>query len=232
MARRKKPRSTVYIVSVAAHLALGAVLVLVPQDKLREVVAIALNEAPKNEKKAAPPKPPEHAPARASHAPGHSARSLDAPAAAAAAPGAAAAFTDIGLSLDSSSSDGIAVNIAPPEAPAPPPVSEPVKAKVLVARPTDNTCVEDIVKARPLSMVRPPYTDAARRGRVEGRVRLELMVDERGEVTSVRVLQGLGFGLDEAAVAAARRLRFTPATRCKRPVAAPFILGMRFAPGS
>lgn len=232
MARRKKTRSTVYIVSVAAHLALGAVLVLVPQDKLREVVAIALNEAPKNEKKAEPPKPPEHPPSRPSHAPGHAARSLDAPVAAAATPGAPAAFTDIGLSLDSSSSDGIAVNIAPPIQAAPPPVAEPVKAKVLVSHPTENTCNEDMVKARPLSMARPPYTDAARRAHIEGRVRLELTVDEHGEVTSARVLQGLGFGLDEAALAAARRLRFSPATRCRKPVAAPFILGMRFLPGS
>lgn len=231
MARRKKKLSTVYVVSIGAHLLVGGILALVPQDKLREVVAIALNETPKNEKKADPPKPPAHAPDRPTHSPGHVAHSMEAPVANAATEGAAQ-FTDIGLSLDSSSSDGIAVNIAPVVAAAPPPAAEPTRPKVLVAHPTENTCTEDIVKARPVSMVRAAYTDSARRAHVEGRVRLELTVDEHGEVASVRVLQGLGFGLDEAAVAAAKRLRFTPATRCRRPVAAPFILAMRFVPGS
>jgi protein TonB len=230
MARRKKKLSTVYVVSIAAHLVVGAVLALVPQDKLREVVAIALNEAPKNEKKAEPPKPPSHTPDRPSRAPGRAARSMDAPVAAAAH--GAAAFTDIGLALDSSSEDGIAVNIAPPVAVALPPIAEPAKPKVLAIRATENTCTEEIVKARPLSMVRAAYTESARRAHVEGRVRLELTVDERGDVASALVLHGLGFGLDEAALTAARHLHFTPATRCRRPVAAPFILAMRFVPGS
>src|SRR5262245_1275009 len=99
MARRKKGLSKVYDISIAAHLAVAAVLVAIPQDKLREVVAIALNEA-KEEKKPEPPKPPEHAPDRPTHAPGHNPR----PAAAAPAKGPEAssatdgpAFTDIGL---------------------------------------------------------------------------------------------------------------------------------------
>lgn len=233
MARKKKKLSTVYVVSIGAHLLVGAVLALVPQDKLREVVAIALNEVPKSEKKAEPPKPPAHAPDRPTRAAGHAARSMATPATAAAAQDTAAAFADIGLALDSTSSDGIAVNIAPPVAAAAPHVeAEPTKPKLLVARPNENTCTEDVVKARPLSMVRATYTESARRAHVGGRVRLELTVDERGEVTSVRVLQGLGFGLDDAASAAARRLHFTPATRCRKPVTAPFILAMRFDPGS
>jgi protein TonB len=59
-------------------------------------------------------------------------------------------------------------------------------------------------------------------------VRAEVLVNESGEVTSVRLLGGLGFGLDEAAMAAARRWRFSPATRCNKPVAAPFVIAMRF----
>jgi periplasmic protein TonB len=228
MARRKKRFSTVYVVSVGAHLAVGAILALVPQEKLREVVAIALSEAKKEEKKVEPPKPPEHPPARAAHAPGHNSRpSLAAPVAAAAA--GAAAFTDIGLALDSSATDGIAVNIAPPVAPAAPIAAiAPPKPKVLVARRTEVACTEEVIKARPLSMVRPSYTDSARHARAQGRVRIELTVDEHGNVASARVLSGLGFGLDEAAVEAARRLHFSPATQCGRPVAAPFVIAMRF----
>ena len=39
----------------------------------------------------------------------------------------------------------------------------------------------------------------------------------RGAWSSVRVLQGLGYGLDESALAAARALTFEPATRCGKP---------------
>jgi len=229
MARRKKQRSTVYVVSVAAHLAVGAALALVPQDKLREVVAIALNET-KQEKKPEPPKPPAHAPERpASHAPGRNARPAALSHAAAAAPAEAAAFTDIGLALDSSASDGIAVNIAPPVAAVAAPPPAPVRPKVLVAaRRTEAVCSEEIVKARVLSVARASYTEEARHARVQGVVRIELMVNEQGDIVSARVLQGLGYGLDEAALSAARRLHFSPATRCGRTVAAPFIIGMRF----
>jgi len=228
MARRKKQRSVVYIVSVGAHLLVGAVLVLIPQDKLREVVAIALNEAKKEEKKPEPPKPPEHPPEHRARTPGHAARSNGpAPVAANNNP---AAFADIGVALDSSSLDGIAVNVAPPAAAfVAPPVAAP-KPKVLTAQKrTEVECSEDIIKARPVAVVKPSYTEEARHARIEGRVRLELLVNEQGEITSVRVVSGLGYGLDEAALAAAQRLHFTPATRCGRAVAAPFFLFMRFA---
>jgi protein TonB len=228
MARRKKQRSTVYIVSVAAHLAVGAVLALVPQDRLREVVAIALNEA-KEDKKPEPPKPPPHAAERPSRAPGNNVRpAAAAPVAAAAAAADAPVFTDIGIALDSSSSDGIAVNMAPPVLAAPVAAVEPPKPKVLVAHRAEAACNEEIVKARPLGMVRPSYTESARRARVQGRVRITLDVNEQGEVIAARILQGLGYGLDEAALDAARRLRFSPAQRCSRPVAAPFVIAMRF----
>lgn len=231
MARKKKARSTVYMVSVGVHLAVGAALALIPQEKLREVVAIALNEEPEK-KKAEPPKPPEHHEDRPSHAPGHNVRPV-----AAAAPAAAAAdaqngpaFTDIGLALDSSATDGIAVNIAPPVAPPPP---EPVleKPKLLTARVFEAEKDEPIQKARIMTRVRPSYSEAARRAHIEGVVRLELMVDENGDVVSARVLQGLGYGLDEAAIAAARRFHFKPAQKSGRSVTAPFIIKMRFVLG-
>lgn len=232
MARRKKGLSKVYVVSIGAHVVLGLVVALIPQDKLREVVAIALNEA-KEEKKPEPPKPPEHSPERPAHSPGHNAR----PAAAAAPKGPEAsnaadgpAFTDIGLALDSSSSDGVAVNIAPqPTAVAAVAAVVPAKPKVLVAVRSEATCTEDIVRPRALQMLRASYTESARHAHVQGRVRMELQVNEKGEVVSARVLEGLGYGLDEAALEVARRYHFSPATRCNKPIATTFVLAMRFA---
>jgi TonB family protein len=51
-------------------------------------------------------------------------------------------------------------------------------------------------------------------------VLLAVLVDEHGSVAEVRVKEGdsSGLGFDEAAVAAARRARFLPATRNGAPV--------------
>ena len=76
---------------------------------------------------------------------------------------------------------------------------------------------------------RPRYTEIARRVRLEGRVVLQAVIDKRGEVTSVRVLAGLGLGLDQAAVEAIRSWRFDPALLADgRPVAVYYTLTVNF----
>jgi periplasmic protein TonB len=56
------------------------------------------------------------------------------------------------------------------------------------------------------------YPPAAERNGIEGEVRLRVTLDERGRVSSVRVISGLGYGLDQAAVEALKhRCKFTPA---------------------
>jgi len=57
----------------------------------------------------------------------------------------------------------------------------------------------------------PEYTDAARSARIEGTVSLELEFTAAGDVRVLRVVRGLGHGLDEAAQRAALRIRFKPA---------------------
>jgi protein TonB len=80
---------------------------------------------------------------------------------------------------------------------------------------------------RPGSGVEPPrllrevkaqYTDEARRRSVSGDVILEIVVRRDGTVGDVRLLQGLGAGLDQRAVEAVRQWRFAPATRKGAPV--------------
>jgi protein TonB len=63
---------------------------------------------------------------------------------------------------------------------------------------------------------------------VEGKVRVRVSIDENGSVTGVELVSGLGHGLDEAALGAARSARFEPATRCGKPVASSFVIAMRF----
>jgi TonB family protein len=57
----------------------------------------------------------------------------------------------------------------------------------------------------------PVYTDEARRLRIEGEVLVEVIFRASGQVQTVRVVKGLGHGLDEAALRAAEQIRFKPA---------------------
>jgi TonB family protein len=64
----------------------------------------------------------------------------------------------------------------------------------------------------------PVYTDEARGLKLEGEVLLEVMFGANGSLHVNRVVRGLGHGLDEAAMAAANKMRFKPAQRGGVPV--------------
>src|SRR5208283_4390379 len=59
----------------------------------------------------------------------------------------------------------------------------------------------------------PVYTDEARSLKLEGEVLLEVEFAANGQLHVNRVVRGLGHGLDEAAIAAANKMRFKPAAR-------------------
>ena len=69
------------------------------------------------------------------------------------------------------------------------------------------TPVEIIYKPNPV------YTDEARTLKLEGEVLLEVEFAANGQLHVNRVIRGLGHGLDEAAIAAANKIRFKPASR-------------------
>ena len=62
------------------------------------------------------------------------------------------------------------------------------------------------------------YTDDARAAGIEGTVVLDLIVAEDGHVREVDVVQKLGHGLDEAAIAALRACKFSPGEKDGKPV--------------
>ncbi len=64
----------------------------------------------------------------------------------------------------------------------------------------------------------PLYTDEARRRHIEGEVVLEVTFVVSGALRVHRVVKGLGHGLDEAAIEAARKIRFKPARKDGRPI--------------
>jgi TonB family protein len=59
----------------------------------------------------------------------------------------------------------------------------------------------------------PAYTEEARQKRLEGEVVLEVLFSASGRTQVLRVVSGLGSGLDESAVRAAEQIRFKPARR-------------------
>lgn len=79
--------------------------------------------------------------------------------------------------------------------------------KQAVNAPSPFTPVEILFKPR------PSYSPEAREMRLEGQVSLEVVFQASGSVRVVRVIKGLGHGLDEAAEQAATQVRFKPATR-------------------
>jgi TonB family protein len=64
----------------------------------------------------------------------------------------------------------------------------------------------------------PQYTPEAKQLRIEGDVTLEVRFTASGQVQVLRVVNGLGHGLDQQATLAAERIRFKPATKNGEPV--------------
>jgi TonB family protein len=73
-------------------------------------------------------------------------------------------------------------------------------------------------RAQILSKPEPLYTEQARQKGVSGTIRLRVVLSFDGRVRNILVLKGLGGGLTEMAVNAARGIKFTPATKDGRPV--------------
>jgi protein TonB len=94
--------------------------------------------------------------------------------------------------------DGIGITERPPTAP-PAPVP-----------PGPQRLHQGIQAPRKTVDVAPRYPALARETRVEGTVILDVIIDERGAVTSTRVLKSVAL-LDQAAIDAVQQWKFTPA---------------------
>jgi protein TonB len=75
------------------------------------------------------------------------------------------------------------------------------------------------VGAKLLSGAPPPYPASAEAAGIEASVPVELVIDDQGSVRSAVATSHVGYGLDEAALAAVRTYRFAPARRDGRVVA-------------
>lgn len=67
------------------------------------------------------------------------------------------------------------------------------------------------VKPKVIKQIQVVYPQQAKAARVEGAVRLAVVINEMGRVFEVRVLEGPGYGLNEAAQDALKQFVFSPA---------------------
>lgn len=110
-----------------------------------------------------------------------------------------------------------------PEAPEPPPAPPAPAADPGPVR--IGGTVQPPVRTR---FVQPRYTEMGRRGRIEGTVILDTVIDTAGRVVDIDVLKGLPLGLTEEAVEAVSRWHFEPTSVDGRPVAVAYVVTVRF----
>ena len=92
--------------------------------------------------------------------------------------------------------------------PPPEPVQPDVREGDLV------TAGQGVIDATVVKLTPPVYPPAALRMRVEGTVRVNVLISHEGKVEDVTILRSSGLkAMDQAALSAARKSRFLPATR-------------------
>jgi len=72
--------------------------------------------------------------------------------------------------------------------------------------------LEGVGKPELIDVKKPEYTEAARKNRVEGDVRLIVAFRSNGKIGHIDVIEGLPDGLTEKAIEVARAIKFKPAT--------------------
>jgi protein TonB len=244
--RRTSIAFLVYGGSFALHAALGVGTVLMPKPQTSRATAITLVEEKKKKDPPKPPPPPPPPKAEEKPKPKPAAQAPQpqqakvAPEAKAETPPAPVdneGFRDMG-GLPFGNGDGPGLPVPGPAAAAATaaakgspmaPTATIHKVRELEASAQGPAaCNEPVVKPKRKVPVAPKYTMEARRAEIEGVVRVQVTVDESGHVVSARVVSGLGYGLDESALAAAKATTFDPATQCGKPVVGTTILPFRF----
>jgi len=142
-------------------------------------------------------------------------------------------------------------NAATPAAPAPPQLSEPAAPaqaapstivppraarlqtdtapQSFAAKPEPVSASDPgVVIPRPIYKVEPTYTEDAKIAKIQGSVRLSLVIDELGRAEDIQVALSLDPGLDQQAVEAVRQWQFTPGTKDGVPVPVKALIEVNF----
>ena len=101
-------------------------------------------------------------------------------------------------------------------------IEAPLEENIVVdddALPDRNQFIAYEDPPQPISQPPPVYPEMARKAGVEGMVILHVLVDKEGNVRDVRLIKGIGAGLDESALESVRQSKWTPAIQNHKPVA-------------
>jgi protein TonB len=210
-------------ISIALHLVAILVFLIIPLTAVDVAMLVPYTELPEYIRAIpAPPPPPVHVPpaprSAAAPQPAFSTIPTTAPSAikpeVVPGPVSDVPVADVGAIP---SGIGAITSVAPPRIVAPPP-----------PKPAGPVRVADLpVPPRKLVDVRPIYPDVARHARQEGTVVLEAVLDPTGSVTQVRVIQSVPL-LDQSAVDAVRRWKYTPTMYGGHPVSVLMTITIRF----
>ncbi len=108
------------------------------------------------------------------------------------------------------------------------PLTTAQEQKLLSTLINENQNTTDPILIGGLESLVVDYPEEALQKEVEGVVIVQFIVGERGDVIKPRVVQGLGFGCDEEAIKAVRRLSFKPGTQNGKPVPVNYTLPVYF----
>jgi TonB family protein len=90
---------------------------------------------------------------------------------------------------------------------------------------------EPVVKTLPVEITfkpRPVYTDEGKQMKIEGEVLVQVVFTATGQIHVLKVVQGLGHGLDESALRAVEKIQFKPALKDGRPADSQAVLHIQF----
>lgn len=129
---------------------------------------------------------------------------------------------DMDLNLDASLDLDMALDLPPP--PAKKAVIEDEEPEIFLVVEQDPELIGGLEGLQ--RSIR--YPEIARKAGIEGRVFVQFVVDEKGNVVSPVVTRGIGGGCDEAALEAVRKAKFKPGKQRGKPVKVQYSLPVTF----
>jgi protein TonB len=133
---------------------------------------------------------------------------------------------EMDLDLDSGLDLDAPVDLPPP--PSAPAVEEEPEPEIFLIVEQTPEMIPNQAEAMRNLQASITYPEIAKRAGVEGRVIVQFVVDEQGNVVDPFVVRGIGAGCDEEAVKAVRTLKFTPGRQRGRPVKVQMTLPVTF----
>lgn len=125
------------------------------------------------------------------------------------------------IELDAELNLDDAINLPPPP---PPGNDEDAEDEIFVVVENPPVLIGGIAGVQK----RIKYPEMARNAGIEGRVIVQFVVDENGEILNPRVIRGIGGGCDEAALKALKGAKFEPGRQRGKPVKVSYSIPITF----